>query len=156
MTTRVTSNGPSAAVVSTSTAPRTTPAATRPFNQVMGASASAVVAGAEAAVRGLPGGPLLAAAMRPAGPGAVSPELGGLRAEGSSGTAAGLGGETSIGSVGAAGSGVEATLASSADQNMYYLELQERISAESRAYSALSNVLKARHDTIKNAIGNIR
>ena len=37
-----------------------------------------------------------------------------------------------------------------------YLELQERISAESRAYSALSNVLKARHDTVKNAIGNIR
>jgi hypothetical protein len=156
VTTRVTSNGPSAAVVASSTASRTTPAVTRPFNQVMGASASAVVAGAEAAVRGLPGGPLLAAAMRPAGSNSVAPEGGSLRAEGSSGTAAAFGSEASISSGGAPSSGVEATLASSADQNMYYLQLQERISAESRAYSALSNVLKARHDTIKNAIGNIR
>ena len=39
---------------------------------------------------------------------------------------------------------------------MQYLALQERINAESREYSAISNVLKARHDTIKNAIGNIR
>jgi len=43
-----------------------------------------------------------------------------------------------------------------ADQNMYYLKLQEQMSAESRSYSAISNVLKARHDTMKNAIGNIR
>jgi hypothetical protein len=42
------------------------------------------------------------------------------------------------------------------DQNMYFLELQERISQESRTYSALSNVLKARHETVKNAFGNIR
>jgi hypothetical protein len=156
MTTRVTSNGPSTGVVATSTAPRTTPAVTRPFNQVMGASASAVVAGAEAAVQGLPGGPLLAAAMRPAGSGMVAPGTGDLRAEGLTGTAAALSDQASVTSGGAANSGVEATLASSADQNMYYLQLQERISAESRAYSALSNVLKARHDTIKNAIGNIR
>jgi hypothetical protein len=156
MTTRVTSNGPSAGVVATSTAPRTTPAATRPFSQVMGASASAVVAGAEAAVRALPGGPLLAAAIRPAGSVAVVPETGELRAEGSSGTAATAGTGAGFAAVGSASSGVEGTLASSADQNMYYLELQERISAESRAYSALSNVLKARHDTIKNAISNIR
>jgi hypothetical protein len=155
MTTRITSNGPSGGVVATSTAPRTTPAVTRPFNQVMGASASAVVAGAEAAVRGLPGGPLLAAAMRPAGSTGAVLETGDLRAEGSPGTAAGLGGDPT-GSAGPASSGVEATLASSADQNLYYLQLQERISAESRSYSALSNVLKARHDTIKNAIGNIR
>jgi hypothetical protein len=39
---------------------------------------------------------------------------------------------------------------------MYYLKLQEQMSAESRSYSAISNVLKARHDTMKNAIGNIR
>ena len=51
---------------------------------------------------------------------------------------------------------MEAVLANHADQNLHYLQLQERISAESRAYSTLSNILKARHDTIKNAIGNIR
>ena len=37
-----------------------------------------------------------------------------------------------------------------------YLQLQEQISAENRQFSTLSNVLKARHDTVKNAIGNIR
>jgi hypothetical protein len=156
MTTRISSNGPSAGVVATNTAPRTTPAVTRPFSQVMGASANAVVAGAEAAVRSLPGGPLLAATIRPAGSGSVAVDSANLSAEGSAGTAASLGSVAGTASAGSGSAGVEATLASSADQNMYYLELQERISAESRAYSALSNVLKARHDTIKNAIGNIR
>jgi len=47
-------------------------------------------------------------------------------------------------------------LAQNSDQNLYYLRLQQQISAESREYTALSNVLKARHDTVKNAIGNIR
>jgi hypothetical protein len=56
----------------------------------------------------------------------------------------------------APGGGIETQLAENSDRTMYYLELQERISAESRAYTALSNVLKTRHDTIKNAIGNIR
>jgi hypothetical protein len=47
-------------------------------------------------------------------------------------------------------------LAQNADQNLYYLQLQERISQESRNFTALSNVLKARHETVKNAITNIR
>jgi len=122
----------------------------------MGASATAVVAGAEAAVRGLPGGPLLAAAMRPAGSVPSAADVGDLRAEGSTGTAVSSGGGLEIAPGSPGDAGVEATLAATADQNMYFLQLQERISAESRAYSALSNVMKARHDTIKNAIGNIR
>jgi hypothetical protein len=52
--------------------------------------------------------------------------------------------------------GIEQMLSQNADQNMYFLELQERMSAESRTYSAMSNVLKTRHDTMKNAISNIR
>jgi hypothetical protein len=40
--------------------------------------------------------------------------------------------------------------------NLYFLRVQEAMAAENRAYSACSNVLKARHDTVKNAIGNIR
>ena len=47
-------------------------------------------------------------------------------------------------------------LADNQSLNMYYLQLQEQISAESRSYTTLSNVLKAKHDTVKNAIGNIR
>lgn len=84
--------------------------------------------------------------MRPGGSG-VATGAASSTAEGSAGTA---------GVAGAGGGGVEDVLAQNADMNMYYLELQERISAESRAYSAMSNVLKARHDTVKNAIGNIR
>ncbi|MBK7581198.1 MAG: hypothetical protein IPI67_13415 [Myxococcales bacterium] len=150
MSTRVESGGPATGVSSGPTASRVTPAPARPFKQVMEAGASAVVGGAEAAVRRLPGGPILAAAFRP-GPGA-SAGSGLARPEGSAGTAGGAGG----GVEGAGSGGMDEMLARNADMNLYYLELQERISAESRAYTTLSNVLKTRHDTVKNAIGNIR
>ncbi len=161
MTTRVTPGGPSTGVASTPTAARVTPPPARPFRQIMSAGASAVVGGAEAAVRRLPGGPVLAAAFRP-GPGAAgtvsSGSIGGIgggvgvggaanSAEGSAGTA---------GAGGSSGANVEDVLAQSADQNMYYLQLQEQMQAENRAYTTVSNVLKARHDTVKNAISNIR
>lgn len=150
MTTRVQADGPSTGVITLDTVPRVTPAPARPFKQVLNASARAVIEGANAAVRRLPGGPILAAAVRPGGSGSPLP-LGsgsGASAEGPSGTAPGS-------SVSDAG-GIEGVLSQNGDMNLYYLELQERISAESRSYSALSNVLKARHDTVKNAIGNIR
>lgn len=51
---------------------------------------------------------------------------------------------------------VEDTLSRTQKFNLYYLELQERIAAEQRRYTALSNVLRAQHETAKNAIGNIR
>ena len=53
-------------------------------------------------------------------------------------------------------SGVEQTLAQTQEFNLYYLQLQEQMSAENRSYTAMSNVLKSRHETVKNAIGNIR
>ena len=159
MTTRIEPGGPGTFVSSGDTAARTTPAPARPFRNLVNSGTQAVIDGAEAAVRRLPGGPMLAAAIRPA-PGHVPA---GARPEGPTGTAApdggvASGGDPSTSAAGGAGeaTSVEDTLARSADQNLYYLELQERISAESRSYSALSNVLKARHDTIKNAIGNIR
>jgi hypothetical protein len=128
----------------------------------MAASSAAIVSGAEAAVTHLPGGTILAAAMRP-GPSSGSSSLGASsslnnRAEGPTGTAtSGL--STTTGSSGVTGAGdpsIEQVMSQDADQNMYYLKLQEQMSAESRSYSAISNVLKARHDTMKNAIGNIR
>jgi hypothetical protein len=121
----------------------------------MQSAAAAIVEGAESAARRLPGGSILAAALRPgltptpSDPGAAS-----VQAEGSAGTA-GQGAGTG-GAAGGAAGGVEEALRHSADQNLYYLSLQERVSAENRSYSALSNVLKAQHDTVKNAIGNIR
>jgi hypothetical protein len=60
------------------------------------------------------------------------------------------------GGPGAENPSVEGALAQSQEFNLYYLQLQEQLSAENRAFSAMSNVLKTRHDTVKNAIGNIR
>jgi hypothetical protein len=160
MTTRIGVGGPSTGVLATATAPRVTPAPARPFQQVMSASSVAIVNGAEAAVSHLPGGSILAAAMRPAGSVGPLSSAASLSATGPTGTAgAGLG-ATGIGGVAGGGSagdpGVQQMMSQDADQNMYYLQLQEQMSQESRSYSAVSNVLKARHDTMKNAIGNIR
>ena len=156
MTTRITSGGPPTYVAAVPTAARTTAPPSRPFQQVISASARAVVQSAEQAATHLPGGPILAAAMRP--PLRSAQVSGGQSPEGATsalGGSPGAGGSGSLGSAGGA-PGIEGVLSQGVDQNMYFLELQERISQESRTYSALSNVLKARHETVKNAIGNIR
>jgi hypothetical protein len=51
---------------------------------------------------------------------------------------------------------LEGMLDHNADKNLYYIAIQERISAENRMYTAYSNVLRVRHETMKNAIGNFR
>ena len=94
----------------------------------------------------------------------MSPTVGGIGAgvgaKGVSGDASApsidAGGGVGAPGAGAEGGGIESVLADSQAFNMYYLQLQEEISSENRSYSALSNVLKARHDTVKNAIGNVR
>ena len=160
MTTRVGVGGPATGVYETATAARVTPEPARPFQQMMNAGSAAILNGAEAAVTHLPGGGIIAAAMRPgvssaqfssAAPlnSAVGPT--GTATSGSASGVAGISGATSGGDP-----SIQQVISQDADQNMYYLKLQEQMSAESRSYSAISNVLKARHDTMKNAIGNIR
>jgi hypothetical protein len=158
MTTRVGVGGPTPSVYATVTAPRVTPEPARPFQQVMNASSVAIVSGAEAAVTHLPGGGILAAAMRPGGSSGALLTSPLTRAEGPTGTATSGAGSGLNGVSGASGAdpSIQQVMSQDADQNMYYLKLQEQMSAESRSYSAISNVLKARHDTMKNAIGNIR
>lgn len=41
-------------------------------------------------------------------------------------------------------------------QSAQYLQLQDQMQRESRQYSAVSNVMKVRHDSAKSAINNIR
>ena len=158
MTTRIESSGPAPLVTSTHTQGRTTPQPTRPFQQVMGAGASAVVAGAEAAVRRLPGGPILAAAFRPgSGPGGTLPAPVATTAEGVPLTASGSGSAEAPSNPGTGNDpSLEGMLDENGDKNLYYIALQERISAENRMYTAYSNVLRVRHETMKNAIGNFR
>jgi hypothetical protein len=152
-------------VVSTESAPRVTPPSGVPFKDMVSRGAGAVLRGAEAAITSLPGAPIVAAAVRPGGGSGPAP-IGTNPANGAAGfsaprpgapagTAEGLAGATGAGGSGE-GSGVESALAQSQEFNLYYLQLQEQLAAENRAYSAMSNVLKARHDTVKNAIGNIR
>ncbi|MBI5533025.1 MAG: hypothetical protein HY898_09935 [Deltaproteobacteria bacterium] len=138
-------------VMATETASRVTPA-TPTFKEVMGSSANVLLQGAAGAVRSLPASAIVAASVRPMGPGrtATAPGLAHGLAEGVSVN----GGAGTAGNTGA--NGVEAALAQSQDMNMYFIELQERLAAENRSFTTYSNVLKARHDTIKNAIGNIR
>ena len=140
-------------VLPTPSATRVTPDASAAFRDIVGRGSQAIVQGAEAAVSALPGAPIVAAAVRPSGtPGVASP----------TGSAAlGTPNSYSLGTAespngAASGAPIESTLAQSKDQNLYYLQLQEQLAAENRSYTAMSNVLKARHDTVKNAIGNIR
>ncbi len=39
---------------------------------------------------------------------------------------------------------------------LYYLKLQQQMLSEQRAFQALSNIMKARHDSAINAIRNFR
>lgn len=159
MDTRINPGGSRTDVISTSTASRVTPRAGAPFREMVSRGTGAIVRGAEAAVTSLPGAPIVAAAVR-GGPssGTGTP---GSRFDGSSRIGASPGtAENPLGSAALGAStespSVEQALAQSQDFNLYFLQLQEQMAAENRAYSAMSNVLKARHDTVKNAIGNIR
>lgn len=40
--------------------------------------------------------------------------------------------------------------------NLQYLQLQSQMQKENRSYTAISNIMKTKHDTAKNSISNIR
>ena len=40
--------------------------------------------------------------------------------------------------------------------NLQYLQLQSQIQHENRSYTAVSNIMKTKHDTVKNSISNVR
>ena len=165
MDTRIDPGGSRTDVIATDTATRVTPPSGIPFREMVTRGAGAILRGAEAAISSLPGAPIVAAAVRPqAGAAGTSPGatgtvgLGAPRLTPSIGTAEApaIGGASAGSGPGGEGTSVEGALAQSQEFNLYYLQLQEQLSAENRAFSAMSNVLKTRHDTVKNAIGNIR
>jgi hypothetical protein len=168
MTQRISPTEPRHTLHVASSAPRSTPpGAGSRFRAALGDAAGLVLSGVEAAASAVPGGAVVTAAIRGA-VGGASPnsgnsdlgDVGGGRAaltDGSAGTAPAPGGAAAAaGTPGGELAGVGALLAQSADQNVQMLRLQEQLQAENRKYTALSNVLKARHETVKNAIGNIR
>ena len=130
------------------TTPRQTPEpASRRFTEALRQGAAVVLSGVSAAAGALPGAPLVAAAVR--GAGAAASAAGGAAEAPAPGAAATSGSETGA-------SDMERVMAESQAFNLYYLQIQEEMSRENRRFSALSNVLKARHETSKGAIGNIR
>ena len=164
MNTRIASGISRTDVIPTDSAPRVTPQGGIPFKDMVARGAGALLRGAQAAVISLPGAPIVAAAVRP-GAGSGTAPLGAYGTGGAAnlarpGAVSAVAAEGPTGTAGSAhpsdASSVEGALAQSQEFNLYYLQLQEQLAAENRAYSAMSNVLKARHDTVKNAIGNIR
>ena len=73
------------------------------------------------------------------------------------------GGTTGSGAAGTTGSGSswdllaaqQALQSDSQSFNMQYLALQDQMQKESREFTAVSNIMKVRNDTAKNAISNI-
>ena len=171
---------PATANVATATsAARATPTQPKvPFAQIMGQTA---VVGAEAAMNVLPGGPVMAAALRSggaaaqpfttqtmsqplsAGPNAPFAQLApsaaaSLSPNVSTAAPAAAEGPGAVAPAGGTGAGmnIDGALAQSQDMNMYYLRIQEQVNAENRSFTTMSNVMKAEHETVKTAIGNIR
>ena len=164
MDTRIVPGGSRADVLTTDSAPRVTPSSGVPFRDMVARGAGVLIRGAEAAVTSLPGrahrrGRGSVRRGHPLGHCPIQRRSGRLRGLARRASRSRLGREPhppAAGGPAGESSSVEGALAQSQEFNLYYFQLQEQLAAENRAYSAMSNVLKARHDTVKNAIGNIR
>jgi hypothetical protein len=120
------------------------------FGEVLKNGLGVVLQGAAAAA-GV-GAPLLMSAVRvPAAAVAGAGAAAGAAASGTGSAAlAGASGEGDLMSQ------VKELQQQSRDMNLEMLALQEQTQQENRRFTTVSNVLKARHDTAKAAIGNIR
>ena len=132
-------------IESTGTRATPPPAAAR-FREALSTSAGALLTGVESASSLLPGGNTVAAAVR-----GTSSALGNT-----SGTGTGESPEAPGGGEAGGPGTMEGAMRTQADDNMRFLQLQAQIQAENQRFTTLSNVMKARHETAKTAIGNIR
>ncbi len=126
------------------TEPRVTPEPpSRRFAETLGEGAHALLSGVEQAAGLLPGGTAVAAAIRSAG---------------DSGASAGAPAGTTGGAPSSTGDGgsLQGMLDSSASSAEQLLALQHQMAMEQRMFQTTSNVLKARHDTSKAVIQNVR
>jgi hypothetical protein len=132
---------------------RQTERPTAPFRSVLAGGVSLLMTGAEVATH-VVGGPVLAAAVHDArvgatnavagtavgGPAAVGPPPAALAAAaGNSGT-----------------SNMEAMMQQGHASNLQLLALQQQVQQESQRFTTVSNVMRAKHDTAKAAVSNIR
>jgi hypothetical protein len=113
------------------TRPRQAQPPAQPFRQVLAGGVSLLFSGAELATR-VVAGPVMAAAVHDAGAGAAG--------------ALGTGSPTDLSSV----------LQNGQASNLQLLALQQQIQNQSQQFSTLSNVMRAKYDTAKAAVSNIR
>jgi hypothetical protein len=128
-----------------------------PFRSVLAGGVSVLMTGAEVATH-VVGGPVLAAAVHDARVGATNAIAGaGLAGAGGSlpaapamaGAAAATGGNPEMTSM-------EALMQSGQASNLQLLALQQQVQQENQQFTTVSNVMRAKHDTAKAAVSNIR
>lgn len=103
----------------------------RPFQDILAGGVSVLLSGAELATH-VVAGPVMAAAVHDARVGAAGTLAGGP------------------------GTDLPAVLQDGQASNLQLLALQQQIQNESQQFSTLSNVMRAKYDTAKAAVSNIR
>jgi hypothetical protein len=146
MTTMIPRIGQSPSFKIEPTRPRETPRQGAGWSEVWRQGAKVLLAGAEVA-GGLVGGPVLSAAVARMRTGADS--TGAMAAAGSAGSATSANGQSFTNSV-------RAMQAERMNEELQLIALQSEVQRQDRQVSLTSNLLKARHDTAKQAISNIR
>ncbi|SRR6266540_277256 len=131
-----------------------------PFRSVLSGGASFLLAGAEVATH-VVGGPILAAAVHDARVSATSAIAGSAAGRAGAAAVAGAGAAAVAGAPGAGVGGGEAMSMQAMMQegqasNLQLLALQQQVQQENQTFSTLSNVMRAKHDTAKAAVSNIR
>ncbi len=127
-----------------------------PFRDVLATSVGVLASGAQV-VSGVVAGPLAAAAVRQVGTD-VQTGIVGSTAGVATGVAGGLDASTAT----AAASGgtdlasMQVMQQESQAFNMQLLALQNEVQQDNQRFSTVSNLMRARHDTAKSAISNIR
>jgi hypothetical protein len=141
-----------------------------PFRDVLAGGVSLLMSGAEVATHVI-AGPVMAAAVHDARLGAANSISGGIGSVGNLGSPASFGAPgtfetTGIGPAGLppAGTGagtsgapnVQSMMQDGQTSNMQMLALQQQIQDESQRFTTISNVMRAKYDTAKAAVSNIR
>ena len=144
---------------------RQTERPTSPFRSVLTGGVSVLMSGAELATH-VVAGPVLAAAVHDARIGATT-ALGGsgtpaaaVGASASPATALGAAGGSTAAAVAAGASpdmaSVQAMMQAGQASSLQLFALQEQVQQENQRFSTISNVSRAKHDTAKAAVSNIR
>ena len=131
-----------------------------PFRDVLAGGVSLLMSGAEVATHVM-AGPVMAAAVHDARVGAVGVISGAAAAPGALAAGAAPTGAAGVAAA-AAGPGssdisnVQAMMQDGQSSNMQMLALQQQIQEESQRFTTVSNVMRAKYDTAKAAVSNIR